>query len=401
MSRYRLQPTPAQERLLVDHCGHARFVWNLAVEQHAHWRPGRKAAPGYNEQCRQLTQARAANPWLAAGSVIVQQQALKDFAQARANFFRRTHRRPTWRKRGQSEGFRIVAISPDDVRRVSRNVGEVKVPKIGWVRFRWSRAVTNGVKSYRITRDRAGRWHVAFAVVPEPIAGPGTGAAVGVDRGVAVSAALSTGELLSVPTLLGTEKARLLRLQRKLARAQRGSTRRGKVKIAIARLKARESDRRMNWVEKTSTLLARDFDVIAVEDLKIANMTRSAKGTREAPGRGVRQKAGLNRGNLANGWGQLVTRLEQKAPGRVVKVDPRFTSQRCSVCGIVDREARESQAAFRCRACGFACNADVNAARNIRFAAGHAVAARGGPPLGGPANREPQHDDHLSYGSRC
>jgi len=98
----------------------------------------------------------------------------------------------------------------------------------------------------------------------------------------------------------------------------------------------------------------------------------------------------LNRGILANGWGLLVTRLEQKAPGRVVKIDPRFTSQRCSVCGVVDQGARESQAV--CRSCGFACNADVNAALNIRSAAGHAVTARGGPPLGVPANREPQCD---------
>ncbi|MGH3863737.1 RNA-guided endonuclease InsQ/TnpB family protein [Actinokineospora sp.] len=395
MSRFRLQPTPAQERMLLAHCGHARFVWNLAVEQHAHWRPGRRAAPGYTEQCRQLTQARAVNPWLAAGSVIVQQQALRDFGQAMANFFGRTHRRPTWRRRGRSEGFRIVAVKPGDVRRVSRNVGEVTVPKIGWVRFRWSRAVTDGVRSYRITRDRAGRWHVAFPVVPEPITGPGTGAAVGVDRGVVVSAALSTGELLNVPALRNSEKARLLRLQRKLARAKRGSTRRDKIKTAIAKLMARETDRRKDWVEKTSTRLARDFDLIGVEDLKISDMTRSARGTLGAPGRGVRQKAGLNRRILANGWGQLVTRLEQKAPERVVKVDPYYTSQRCSACGIVDREARESQAVFRCRSCGLACNADVNAAFNIRDAAGHAVAARGGPPLGGPANREPQHDLFL------
>ncbi len=337
---------------MLEHCGHARFLWNLAVEQHAHWQPGRKAAPGYAEQCRELTQARADNPWLAAGSVMVQQQALRDFAQAMANFFGRTHRRPTWRRRGRSEGFRIVGVTPGDLRRVSRKVGEVRVPKVGWVRFRWSRAVSNGVKSYRVTRDRAGRWHVAFAVVPEPIPAPGTDAAVGVDRGVVVSAALSTGELLSAPTLRRPEKTRLLRLHRKLARAQRGSNRRGKVKAAIAKLRARETDRRKDWVEKTSTRLAREFDVIAVEDLKIATMTRSAKGTVDAPGRRVRQKAGLNRGILANGWGQLVTRLGQKAPGRVVKVDPRLTSQRCSACGVVDREARESQIpAFRRGGC--------------------------------------------------
>jgi transposase len=391
MSRYRLVPSPEQERMLAEHCAHARFVWNLAVEQHAHWRPGRRSAPGFAEQCRQLTEARAAFPWLRAGSIVVQQQALKDFAQAMAHFFAATHRRPTWRKRERSEGFRIVAVKAGDVRRLSRRVGAVKVPKVGWVRFRWSRAVPPGVKSYRVTRDRAGRWHVAFAAIPAPIPDPGTGEVVGVDRGVAVSAALSTGELLVAPGLRASERVRLARLLRQLARAQRGSNRRSKVKAAIARLKARDSDRRKDWAEQTGTDLARRFEVIAVEDLKIANMTRSARGTIEAPGRRVAQKAGLNRGILAAGWGRLVQRLEHKAPGRVIRVNAAYTSQRCSACGIVDREARESQARFRCRSCGHAGNADVNAARNIAHAAGHAVSARGGPPLGEPANREPQH----------
>jgi putative transposase len=391
MSRYRLQPTPAQEAALSEHCAHARYVWNLAVEQHAHWKPGRKSAPGFAEQCRQLTEARAASDWLRAGSIVVQQQALKDFAQAMANFFGGTHRRPTWRKRGRSEGFRIVAVKPGDVRRLSRHVGEVKVPKVGWVRFRWSRAVPDGAKSYRVTRDSAGRWHVAFAAVPEPVTAPGTGEIVGVDRGVTVSAALSTGELLNAPGLRGTEARRLLRLQRKLARARRGSNRRAKVKSAIARLKTRETDRRKDWAEKTSTDLARRFDVIAVEDLKIGNMTRSARGTIDTPGAGVRAKAGLNRGILAAGWGRLVTRLEHKAPGRVVKVNPRYTSQTCNACGHRAAESRESQSRFACAACGHRANADVNAACNIRdTAVGRTVAARGGPGLPGPVNREPQ-----------
>jgi putative transposase len=134
--------------------------------------------------------------------------------------------------------------------------------------------------------------------------------------------------------------------------------------------------------------LARRFDLIRVEDLQIGNMTRSAKGTRENPGRNVRQKAGLNRGILGAGWGLLVRRLQDKAPGRVEKVSPAFTSQRCSACGQVDRDSRESQAVFRCTACGFACHADVNAAINI--AAGHAVTARGGNGAARPVNREPQ-----------
>jgi putative transposase len=318
MTRYRLQPTREQETVLLRHCSHARYVWNLAVEQHAWWRPGRGSAPGYLEQCRQLTAARADNPWLAGGSQTVQQQALRDFARAMAAFFARTHGRPSWRKVGRDEGFRVTGQRGKqwDVRRLNRNWGQVRVPKAGWVRFRWSRDVPAGARSFRVTRDRAGRWHVAFAVIPDPVRGPGTGEVV------------------------------------------------------------------------TSTGIARRFDVIRVEDLKIANMTRSAKGTAEQPGRNVRAKAGLNREISRSGWGPLVRRLEDKAPGRVERVPPAYTSQRCSACGHVDGRSRESQARFRCTACGYACNADVNAARNI--AAGHAVKARGGDGISLPVNREPQ-----------
>jgi putative transposase len=344
MSRYRLLPTPTQEAVLRSHCAHARYIWNLAVEQHRHWRPGRKGAPGYLEQCRQLTEARAAHGWLAAGSQTVQQQALRDFSQAMAAFFDRHNPagRPSWRK----------------------------------------------AKSYRVTMDRAGRWHVAFAAIPKPLTAPGNGQIVGVDRGVAVSAALSTGELLRVPHPGTHEHKRVLRLQRRLARAKRGSNRRRRVRLTLARLKARQADRRKDWAEKISTDLARRFDLIRVEDLDVKSMTRSARGTPQEPGRNVRQKAGLNRSIRASGWGVLVRRMYDKAPGRVEKIRPAFTSQRCSVCGHVAAESRKSQALFACVACNFTLNADVNAARNI--AAGHAVTARGGDGVTRPRNREPQ-----------
>ncbi len=292
------------------------------------------------------------------------------------------------RRLPDSAGFRVVALKPGDVRRLSHHGGEVRVPKTGRIRFRWSRAVPAGVKSYRVTMDRAGRWHVAFAVIPEPVPAPGNGQVVGIDRGVAVSAALSTGEMLHAPALTAKERRRMRRLERKLARARRGSNRRRRVRLAIARLRAWETDRRKDWAEKTSTGIARRFDLIRVEDLQIKNMTRSAKNTRGDPGRNVRQKAGLDREILRAGWGLLVRRLEEKAPGRVEKITPHYTSQRCSACGHVDRKSRESQAVFRCTACGFAGNADVNAAINI--AAGYAVTARGGCRDAGPVNREPQ-----------
>jgi putative transposase len=388
MSRYRLVPTAAQELVLLEHCAHARFIWNLAVEQQSWWRPGRGKAPGFLEQARQLTEARSEFKWLRAGSQMVQQQALRDFTQAMTNFFGGTHGRPSWRKAGRNEGFRIVAVKSWHVHRLSRKTGEVWVPKVGWMRFRWSRSVPERIKSYRVNRDRAGRWHIAFAVRPKPIPAPGGGEVVGIDRGVAVSAALSTGEMLTAPRPAYARQRRLRHLQRRLARAERNSNRRARLKVAIAKLKAHDTDTRKDWAEKVSTNIARRFDMIRVEDLRIGAMTRSARGTIAEPGRNVRAKTGLNRSILASAWGLLVRRLEDKAPGRVEKVRPAYTSQRCAACGHIAAESRENQALFRCVACKYACNADVNAARNI--AAGHAVTARGGLRNAGPMNREPQ-----------
>jgi transposase len=398
VSRFRLYPSPEQEGVLLAHCAHARFVWNLAVEQQNMYTPRKGPVPRYTAQSRQLTEARGEFAWLAAGSQTVQQQALRDFAQAMANFSRGTHRKPTWRKAGRDEGFRIVGDQAQRVERRGKHVGQVWVPKAGWVRFRWSRQVPEA-KSYRVTRDHAGRWFVAFAFVPEPVPAPSTGAEVGMDRGITVSAALSNGELLSIPRQRPAEAERLARLQRKLAKAVKGSNRRAKIKARIARLSARQTDRRKDWVEKTSTRLAREYDLIAIEDLKISAMTRTARGSVERPGRNVRRKAGLNRGILANGWGLMARRLEDKAPGRVVRVPAAYTSVRCNACGEVDRASRESQAVFRCRSCRHTAHADVNAARNIRdIAAGRAVTARGGTGVPGPVNREPQLELTSSAG---
>jgi putative transposase len=349
VSRYRLLPTAEQAVVLVEHCGHARYVWNLAVEQ----------------------------------------QALRDFAQAMRNFFNGTHRRPTWRKAGVHEGFRQVAVKTQHIERLNRRFGRVWVPKVGWVRFRVSRPVPEGVKSYRITCDRAGRWHIAFAHAPEPNPAPGDGSVVGIDRGVAVAAALSTGELLEVPGLSRGKVKRLRVLQQRLARAERGSNRRARTKRAIAKLKAREADRRKDWVEKTTTDVARRFDVIRIEALDVRAMTRSARGTMDQPGVGVAAKRGLNRGISRSCWGLFAARLQHKAAGRVEQVPAACTSQRCAVCGHTAPENRKSQAVFQCQACNAGpCNADVNGARNI--AAGRAVTARGDLGASRSANREPQ-----------
>lgn len=282
------------------HCAHARYVWNLAVEQHRHWRPGRGSVPGFAEQCRQLTEARTANEWLRAGNADVQQQALKDFANAKQAFFNSGFGEPTWRKKYRHEGFRVIgtdrvpAFAPGGepllnakgkqvqhrhvrVEKLNRRWARVKVPGCGWVRFRLTRRCLPDAKTFRVT-FRNGQWHIAFAVIPDPIDGPGRGEVIGIDRGVKITAALSDGRRLNCPQLTGRERARIRKHQRRAARAPRGSERKRAEYAKAAGLKAREADLRKDWCEKTSSMLARSFDVIRFEKLHIANMTASARG---------------------------------------------------------------------------------------------------------------------------
>jgi len=195
--------------------------------------------------------------------------------------------------------------------------------------------------------DRAGRWHVAFAAIPDPIPAPGNGEAVGIDRGVVVGAALSTGELLHVPGLTASERNRLRRLERKLARAKRRSNRRARVKLAIARLRARETDRRKDWAEKTSTSLAHRFDIIRVEDLRIRNMTRSARGTRQNPGRNVRAKAGLE--DLSEALADDARRVRNARADYAAEIPTRMAVWREEAAPRLDSAERPIHMARLCR----------------------------------------------------
>ncbi|MEV6196688.1 transposase [Streptomyces sp. NPDC051920] len=420
MSRFRLYPTNAQAGIMLGHCAHARYVWNLAVEQHAHWRPGRSPTPGFAEQCRQLTEARRDNPWLAAGNADVQQQALKDFATAKTARFTSGFGEPTWRRKHTHEGFRVIGtdrvpeFGPDGspklnaktgrqvmgrsvvVQKLNRHWARVKVPGCGWVRFRLTRPELPVAKTFRIT-FHSGRWHIAFAVVPEPLDTPGTGKVIGIDRGVKITAALSDGRKLNCPQLTVKERAQIRKHQRRAARAPKGSEAKTAAHATVARLRAREADRRKDWCEKTSTMLARTYDRVRFEKLNIKNMTASARGTAEQPGRNVRAKAGLNRAVLAQGWGLLRQRTGHKAPGRVEDVPAPYTSLRCSACGWIDKNSRKSQAEFVCSSCGFTCNADTNAAVNVAAGQGGIPRPRRSAGAGGattatgrPSAREPQ-----------
>jgi len=380
--RERLYPSDASKPVLARHCADARHVYNLGLEQRSFWRKGMPSISVYDQK-RSLTEARQGT-WLGEGSSVVQQQALFDLDRAFKNWWRNPSHfgRPTWRKAGVHESFAIRDLS---VRRINRRWGEVLVPKCGWVRFRITRQWADicAGTSARVTLDRAGRWHVSFTAPAPAFERKPTGAVVGLDMGVVSTATTSDGEHLVIPALLSPGEAqRKRRLQRKLARQKKGSNRRARTKHQIATLAARETDRRKDWIEKTTTSLVRDYDVICIENLRVKNMVRSARGTVENPGKNVRQKAGLNRSISSQAWALFRQRLTDKATHAtsavdLVAINPAYTSQRCSECGYTASENRESQAAFCCRSCGHSANADVNAAINIR-AAGLAVSGRGG-----------------------
>jgi IS605 OrfB family transposase len=380
--RYRLYPEASQIGVLEKHCAHARFVWNLALEQWNGWRREFGPVPGPTERGRQLAEARK-DTWLGNGSSSVQQQALRDFDGAVKNFFGGSHRRPTWRKKGGHEGFCVRDVN---VHLFNRRWASVFVPKCGPVRFGLSRPSPSDYGTARVTLDRAGRWHVSFTAPQPTIERTPTRKVVGIDLGVVATITTSKGTSLCGPSLSLGEAQRLRRLQRRIARQKKGSNRRQQSKVAIARLKAHEADRRKDFIEKTSTDLVRHFDLLVIEDLAVKNMVRSARGTIEDPGVNVAQKRGLNRSIHSQGWSMLRRRIEDKAATcnvQVLTINPSHTSQRCAACGHVAAKNRKNQAVFQCQSCGHRDNADVNAAKNI-LAAGLVVTARGGTSHQGP-----------------
>ena len=390
--RCRMYPVPSYATVMRDlHCAHARFVWNLCVEQDSWWWPGRGHAPGRAERCRQLAEARAASDWLRAGSSDVQQQALRDFDHAMAAFFdsKNPAGRPGYRSKRGTQGF---VIRDTKVRRVNRRWGEVRVPKCGWVRFRWSQDLPEKLGMARVTLDRSGRWHVSFPAPQPALDRQPTGAVVGIDRGVRTALVTSDGQHYRVPRISDRRAARYLALQRRMARQRKGSRRREKTRLAMARITAGVTDRRRDWAEKVSTRLVMDHDVIVFEKLDIPNMVRKPKPKPDPEREGnflsnrARAKAGLTRGIVTSCWGILARRSEQKAVASgavVLYVDPRFTSQQCRRCGHIATENRESQAVFRCVSCGHEDHADTNAAKNV-LARGLALMA---DPCAGPGTR--------------
>lgn len=369
--RYKLAPDVGQESLFRQFAGVCRLVYNLALEQRRDfWRSFQRQTGrhlNYVAQARELTPLRGEYAWIAAVSQTCQQQALRDLDKAFVNFFAGRAKYPTPRRKGLNESFRFQGREVE-VKKLNGKWSAVWLPKIGWVKYRDTRPLRGTIKNVTVTLDSLG-WHVSFACEIEHVAPANICAALGIDRGVANTLTLSTGEHLSIPRSLEAIERRQRAAHRVVARREKGSKRRLRAIRRCARLAARRARIRRDWHHRTALSIAQRFGAVVLEDLKVRNMTASASGTINEPGRFVRQKAGLNRSILNQGWFAFETilayKLEERG-GHLLKVDPAYTSQTCSDCGAVDSQSRESQAAFVCLHCGFRAHADHNAAINIR-----------------------------------
>jgi putative transposase len=357
------------------------------------------------QQCRYLTDARADLPWLADLPAQSAQQVLRQLDRAYDNWWNPEHpaQAPTFRKRSGRLSVPLPGQAVQ-VRKRSRRWAEVRLPKIGWVRFRLSRPLGGMVSNATIAKDALG-WHVSFGVAIAAKSAPRNRLpGCGVDFGVACSAFVSDEQepRLMPSTLTAGQRRRLLGLERRKARqvtwakkhnGGRYSNRLGRTISQIAKLRAQQARRRQDFTHKFTTDLAKNHGWVAVEDLRAKGMTKSAKGTREEPGRNVKAKAGLNRAVLDNAPYERQRQLAYKAPrhgSELRLVRPAFTSQTCSACGVRDPESRPGcSRVFVCTACGYAEHADLNAARNIyNLAAGQAVpSTHSRPRVARPSSR--------------
>ncbi|MFG3578205.1 RNA-guided endonuclease InsQ/TnpB family protein [Micromonospora chersina] len=363
---YRVYPTPAQQEALARAFGCARVVFNdgLRIRQSAR-EDGRAYVSDGELSKRVITEAKRTpeRAWLGEVSAVVLQQALADLNTAYRNFFasvtgKRKGRKvapPRFRSRKDSRqairftlnaGFKVL------------DSGRLRLPKIGDLLVRWSRALPADPTSVTIIKDAAGRYFASFVVAAPDQPLPPAGTDVGIDLGLTHFAVLSDGTKILAPKFLRRAARKLRRLQQDLSRKQRGSANRSKAVVKVARAHARVADTRRDWQHKLSMTIIRDSQAVYVEDLCVVGLgrTRLAKSVYDA------------------GWASFVRMLEYKAAryGRTFARIDRFapTSQTCSACGRLDGPKPLNVRSWTCP-CGAAHDRDVNAAKNI-LAAGRA-----------------------------
>ena len=365
--RYRVLPgTRAKARNLNRLAGACRYVWNVTLDDQqilhdtARMFGASAPSPTFFTLGKAFTQLRQSigHEWLKKLPFAVVRYTLKRQADAWQRFFKGQGGRPKFKGRSSGMSFTV----PHDVRIRS---GRIAVPRMGDFRLRrrGGNPHPDGVPKQAVFKPEGGKWYCTVFYEVSAHAREDDGTVVGLDRNVG-QCALSTGEVIRMPDLARLE-ARKRRYQRRMARQVKGGGRRRRTRVKLSRTCRRIAGIRSNWCHQTSRRIADAAHTVAVEDLNTKGMTRSAKGSKDAPGTNVKAKSGLNRAILSSGWGALGRNLDYKA-GQVVRVNPAHTSQTCHRCGAIDSSSRIDQSTFRCQACGHTANADVNAALNIR-----------------------------------
>ena len=367
--------------------GCCRFVWNKALALEKETYAADKKRLGYYALAGKLKdwKKEEETAFLSEAHSQILQQALKDLDRAYKNFFEKRAGFPRFKKKGLHDAFRY----PQGFKLDESN-SRIFLPKIGWIHYRNSRKIEGTPKQVTVSLS-AGKWYVSIQTereVPEPV--HPSQSVVGIDMGIARFATFSDGSSIRPLHSFRKHEKKLTKMQRKLAKRVKFSANWQKLKAKIQRLHRTIANVRNDFLHKTTTIISKNHALVVIEDLKVRNMSRSASGTVEAPGRNVRAKAGLNKSILDQGRFEFRRQLEYKLKwlgGKLVVIPPQYTSQTCSHCGCVDRANRPTQAKFKCTACGFECNADHNAALNI-LAAGHAVSACGAGRAQAPASKQ-------------
>lgn len=320
------------------------------------------------------------------------QITLAELGQAVAEAKSKTNpkRYPVFKKRGVTDSFSWNGTIKHDIEN-----NRIYVPKVGYIRYSKSRDVLGSVKNVTISKQ-AGNWYVSLQteqglsqVNPEWVK---ANQAIGIDVGIAkvVSASdtinfeyqgkqISSNQLDSINPL-GEHQTKLAKLQKGLARKTKFSRNWHQQKSKITKLHSKIANIRNDFIHKVTTAISKSYAYVAVEALKVKNMSKSAKGTADKHGTMVKQKSGLNKSILDQGWGRfrrfLAYKLKYNYGTELIEVNPQYTSQKCSGCGHIHADNRKNQASFRCVKCGLSMNADLNASLNIK-AAGLAVLACG------------------------
>ena len=371
--KYELRPDSQQQRQMRRFAGSCRFVFNKALAlQQERFGQGEKKL-GYAELCKQLTQWKSddSTAWLAETPSQPLQQTLKDLERAYTNFFAKRADFPRFKKKGLSDSFRY----PQGFKLDQAN-SRLFLPKLGWLRYRNSRDVLGVIKNITVSQS-SGKWYAAIQTEREVDVPVHQGTAVGLDMGIKRFVTLSDGSHKDPLNSFKTHEKALRKAQQAMSRKVRFSRNWKKAKARIQRIQTHIGSARRDYFHKISTAISKNHALVCVEDLQVRNMSKSAAGTTDTPGRNVRAKSGLNKAILDQGWGEFRRQLDYKLAwngGHLIAVSPKNTSRTCPCCGHISADNRQTQATFECVECGFKENADLVGAINV-LRAGHAQLA--------------------------